>query len=86
MGNTMSNWIKWTDIDAFNAWHDIVKVGLQIPCQDGITVNYTKPVIESDGVYALVQTDVAAAYPDMLGVNSGVPESMKPSDYAAQSI
>ncbi len=81
----MSNWIKWANIETFNAWHDIVKLGLGIPNQDGITVNYTKPVIESDGIYALVESDVAAAYPDMLGVNSKVPESMKPSNYESSN-
>jgi hypothetical protein len=85
MGNTMSNWTKWTDIEAFNAWHDIVKLGLGIPNQDGITVNYTKPVIESDGIYALVESDVAAAYSDNLGVSSEVPESMKPSNYESSN-
>jgi len=78
--------MKWSDINSFNSWHEIVKVGLGIPNQDEITVNYTKPVIESDGVFALVDSGVAAAYPDNLGIDSQIPNSMKPSNYETQII
>jgi hypothetical protein len=83
------NWHKWADLDSFNLWHDAVNTALGFPrfgensatgeidTDAQATENYTQPVIQADGVYALVESDIAEVYAANLGEVCEMPESKK---------
>jgi hypothetical protein len=83
------SYYKWNTIKDFNAWHDLVKTGLGLPKYGNndatgeidetaqMTDNYTTAFIEADGVYALVETDIAQTYTEGLGNISDIPASLK---------
>jgi len=37
------------DIKEFNIWHEQVKIEIDLPFADGITTEYTSPIIQDDG-------------------------------------
>jgi hypothetical protein len=37
------------DIEEFNIWHEQVKIEIGLPFADGITTEYTSPIIQDDG-------------------------------------
>jgi hypothetical protein len=40
---------KFNSITNFNAWHESVKSALGLPYDDGITTEYTDPLLQIDG-------------------------------------
>jgi len=88
MGHGMK-WYKWDNLDSFNLWHDAVNSALGFPrfgenaatgeidTEAQATDNYTQAVIETNGVYALVDNAIANTYTDNLGIISEMPQSKK---------
>lgn len=83
------SYYKWNNLDDFNAWHQAVKIGLGLP-KYGVneatgeidptaqmTENYALPIIATDGVYAIVETEIAEIYTKNLGIISLAPNVPK---------
>lgn len=80
---------KWNNLDDFNVWHEAVKAGLGLPkygindatgeidINAQMTENYALPIIETDGVNAIVEAEIAATYTENLGVISVGPDTLK---------
>ena len=52
---------KFNSIEEFDAWHDLVKSTLGLPYDDGITTQYTDPLIQADGSVIAYSDDEYAA-------------------------
>jgi hypothetical protein len=84
-------WYSWTTLETFNAWHETVIEGLGFP-RVGVnqqtgqpepekqqTVVYTAVfAVDPDDWRAPVGDDIAADYPDGLGVPSEPPPDPEP--------
>jgi hypothetical protein len=92
------SYYKWNNIDDFDAWHDPVKTGLGLPkygvndatseidTDAQMTVNYSLPIIEADGVYAIVEKHIADKYSEGIGSITDAPQSLKTVINEASSI
>jgi hypothetical protein len=82
----MKQWYTWTTVEAFDAWHDVVKQALGLP-KPGInaktghvdvtaawTTDYTSIIEVVEGDYrAMVQESIAEQFSEGLGALSEAP-------------
>jgi hypothetical protein len=82
-------WYKWATIEDFESWHNQVKSFLNLPKYGEnsltglvdettqMTTDYTEAVIESDGVYALVEENIAQQFQTIGVVSKNMPPSRR---------
>ncbi len=82
-------WYKWATIEDFELWHEQVKSFLGLPKYGEnsltglvdettqMTTDYTEAVIESDGVYALVEENIASEFSTIGVVSKNMPPSRR---------
>jgi hypothetical protein len=80
-------WYKFATIEDFQVWHEEVKQFLGLPKygKNGLTgltdetslmtTDYTEAVIESDGVYALVDDEIAQQFSKGMSLSNTMPIS-----------